>query len=777
MDPLSRLPVECLEQILQCISSQSAFQARPALVALCQVNRHISRVTIRFLYNDPFRLADAGAFRGKAPRLSRALIRTLVIRLPTTQLHPALLLGLNISPYAATNSNNNNSTTCPDSISATARCVDYHGLIRHLNIDLSTFLIYSGTETLKPNYAVEQAYIHGQTFLEMYLKDRKDATCVKNSHSTLLQYYPNVLYREATWTLAAPILDQLESLTILLSDLDRYRQVVDRLGRLEHLVVYLDLVFVCYCCMRSPNEPRRKLRQEATMRQLVQFAKDHITIYPGRLKTVTTYNSPFWYGAGAQSCPKEIEQEIFRMLPSSYKPEYISTCNWDKISTFLMTTDLSRVKTINWVFHLPWPQSWFGPRVDHQNILQRCRALTKLEVYTLVWGCFDWAVQEKKDFDSRQVDTGASSSPSSRLVALSKVTIQTFRLPLHDLDALAFAFSRTLEHLDIQSFSGPDLTLPVHIGRGWLGLPHLRILKLHAPKYRLALDPLLLAQCPLLTEVKITDETYDYSCEDIVRCLPADLPGLTKLYLKGWSALSFHPMTLESTPELTTLKLSMHRSEHCFIPPDAELSSCHGLDTEGDGSQTASNILSVRPLWTWSWHLPCLKHLALKSEFAYRFEFKMLQGCPALEYLRLHMRTTDQHPSRVISEKDLYLHGSVTSHNRIVAPKLRKLYMNGCWFIENPSVLLPQFLGRMFPKLERLVARGWQNVSVGSLVKVVREEGRHIKMVRTDMEGPVSEEDKREMGMVLRSDEYMKPDEFMRNRFFCSEREYLIYWK
>ncbi|KAG9069604.1 hypothetical protein KI688_010508 [Linnemannia hyalina] len=702
MDPFSRLPVECLEQILRCISSLSAFQARPTLAALCRVNRHISRVTIPFLYKDPFRLADDRVYKVKAPRLSRALIRSLVIRLPTTHVHPALLLGLHIPPYFTTTNNNNSIKTSPDSMSPTSRSIDYHGLIRHLNIYPSTFLVYNSAGTPKPNYAVEKAYIHGQTFLDMYLKDRKDATCVKTSQSSLLlQYYPNVLHREATWTLAAPILDQLESLTILLSDLDRYCQVVDRLGRLEHLVVYLDVAFTCYCCMRSPNEQRRKLREEATMRQLVQLVKDHISIFPGRLKTVATYNSPFWDSAGPQSCPKEIKQKIFQMLPSSYRPDYISTFNWDKISTFLMTTDLSGVKTIHWVFGLLPPYSWFGPAVDHQNILQRCRALTQLEVYCLVRNCFDWAVQEKKDFDSRHLDTSGSSSPSSRLVALSKVTIQQFNLPLHDLDALAFAFSRTLEHLDILSFSGPGLTLPVHIGRGWPDLRHLKILKIHAPKHRLALDPLLLAQCPTLTEVKVTDETYEYSSEDIVHCLSAALPGLTKLYLKGWSALSFHPMTLKSTPELTTLKLSMHRSEHCFIPPVAELSSCRGFYAEGDGSQTASAILLAQPQWTWSWHLPRLKHLALTSEFAYRFEFKMLQGCPALEYLRLHMRTTDRHHARVITEKDLYLH-----ERRIVAPKLRKLYMNGRWFIESPSVLLPQFLGRMFPKLERLVARG-----------------------------------------------------------------------
>ncbi|KAF9540776.1 hypothetical protein EC957_003749 [Mortierella hygrophila] len=446
-------------------------------------------------------------------------------------------------------------------MSTTPPCVEYHGLIRHLNIYPLTFLVYSNTGTLKPNYAVEKVYIHGQTFLDMYPKDRKDTTCVKKSQSSLLlQYYPNVIYREPTWTIAAPVLDQLESLTILLSDLDRYSQVVDRLSRLEHLVVYLDLTFTCYCCMRSPNELRRKLRGDATMRQLVQLVKDHILIFPGCLKSVATYNSPFWDSAGPQSCPKEIKQEIFQMLPSSYKPKYISMFNWGKISTFLMTTDLSGVKTIHWVFGLLPTYSWFEPGVDHQNILQRCRALTQLES----GNCFDWAVQEKKDFDSRHLDASGSSSLSCRLVALSKVTIQQFSLPLHDLDALAFAFSRTLEHLDIQSFSGPDLTLPVHIGCGWLHLDHLKILKLHAPKHRLTLDPLLLAQCPTLTEVKITDETYEHSSEDIVHC-PVDLPGLTKLYLKGWSALSFHPVTLKSTPELTTLKLSMHRSEHCFI--------------------------------------------------------------------------------------------------------------------------------------------------------------------------------------------------------------------
>jgi hypothetical protein len=391
-------------------------------------------------------------------------------------------------------------------------------------------------------------------------------------------------------------------------------------------------------------------------------------------------------------------------------------------------------------------------------------------------------VQEKKDLESRRRSQGVTARSSNAfrgLVPLSKVDLGRRNLPLHDLDALTFAFSQSLKDINIANFAGPDLMLPIHIGRGWPNLPLLTVLNLHTPGHPLALDPLLLVQCRSLTEVRITDRTYEYSYQDIVQCLPAELPGLTTLYLKGWSALIFHPDTLKSTKELTVLKLSLQRSEDCFIPPVAQVNLCGRLnrDERGEGNR----ISISRPRWTWNWYLPCLKHLALTSEFAYRFEFKMIQDCPGLEYLRSHMRTasTDGEHTRVISEKDLYVDGNISSHSRIVAPSLHKLYMNGRWFIGNPSVL-SQFICGIFPNLKRLTARGWQNVSVGSLLEVVMTEAWHIDMVRTDMEGPLLSEEEgqgREMGMILRSNVYMKGPEFMRNRFFCSDKEYVLYWK
>ncbi|KAF9339562.1 hypothetical protein BGZ91_005527, partial [Linnemannia elongata] len=75
------------------------------------------------------------------------------------------------------------------------------------------------------------------------------------------------------------------------------------------------------------------------------------------------------------------------------------------------------------------------------------------------------------------------------------------------------------------------------------------------------------------------------------------------------------------------------------------------------------------------------------------FEFKMLHGCPGLETLRLHMRTEHGHHTRLILKSDLFISSADGgSQERIVAPNLRKLYMNGSWEIDDPNVVLPQFL-------------------------------------------------------------------------------------
>ncbi|KAG0211247.1 hypothetical protein BGX33_004426 [Mortierella sp. NVP41] len=91
-----------------------------------------------------------------------------------------------------------------------------------------------------------------------------------------------------------------------------------------------------------------------------------------------------------------------------------------------------------------------------------------------------------------------------------------------------------------------------------------------------------------------------------------------------------------------------------------------------------------------------------------------------------------------------------SSQKRVVAPVLRNLYMSGHWVVEDP-VDMSQFLGLMFPVLDRLVIREWGGVTVGSLVKVLKTSASHITMVRTDLRGPTLEEEL-DLGLVDRQD-------------------------
>ncbi|KAF9125288.1 hypothetical protein BGW39_007525 [Mortierella sp. 14UC] len=542
----------------------------------------------------------------------------------------------------------------------------------------------------------ELDYIHGQEFLDMYLADRKDAACLKDpySHDHLRRYYPNVVYREAIWSLAEPILEQLEHLTFLLSDLRRYHNNVGRLAKLEHLHVRHDLVFHCYCCSDTPEAEPRVQREQETLRMLIQFVKDHIKLFPGRLKTFYSYGTEYW--KEPQFCPRAVTDEIYRILPAHFKPD-----------------------------NAPAQPAW----------------------------------------------------SKHGLVKLQRVTLQECRMPSRELDTIAIAFSQSLFLIDIKDIQVADNVQTIHIGRSWIHMPALSRFELqsHSLDHRLALGPQLLSRCPSLTSVRIKDRVFEYSCQDVIPCLSAHLPRLKSLHLKGWSALTFNPAILKSTEALLDLKLSMSRPlGYCFIPPADELDG--PIDAANDGASDEPHAMTpsiARPTWTWDWNLPRLGELDLSSEFAYRFEFRVLQGCPSLGILRLHMRTVEGLHTRLISEADLFIPGGTDgAQERIVAPKLRKLYMNGRWVIKGPSVL-SQLLGGMFPKLERLVARGWDRVTVESMVEAIRTTAGHIRMVRTDLDGP-SEEEEAELRMCRRSCIHMKTRAFLRNRLFCSGVEYVL---
>ncbi|KAF9142771.1 hypothetical protein BGX30_002228 [Mortierella sp. GBA39] len=890
MDNLSRLPVECLQLILDFIFPSYDYNYnynhdqghKPnsirTLLSLCLVNRHVALVALPYLYRDPFQLLYMTPHSRESrprPLRERNLLRTLLTNSrsnPTlAYIHPAVASVLDIdittptskrkirrqqrsNPIMQQHSNNNNSFR-----------FDYLAHVRNLTPPRNNYRTWDRHDRLllfnyveQPNFSKEtMKYINSPDYLASCPPFRANPGCSRHNDPDmmLLYLYPIVVYRELIWSLSAPILEELESLTLPLSDVQRYHNVRHRLRNLKWIHIVKDLQIGCRVCGYGEFSDIQKSTTKEANDSLARFLKEYALLFPGhRLEGVTCslpgYHGKDWHnGIFKPPSLNDVDMDIFHALPPPNRLRVISPDKWSWIALHLHRTDMTLVRSIDWLPRHPGNplQPARFQSFKPQRLLRWCRALESLVMANLYKGCFDWAVEEKKDLqrleqgaigsrvhcgnNNRDSDPGGEHDDEAfhpdyfthGLVPLAKVHLKNCSMPSPDLDALIYAFSQSLESLLISSLQAPPTTLMISFGHNWVDLPFLSHLEVYAANH-LVLDQHFFSRFPSLhTLILLNDNTLTYSCEDIVPCYAADLYQLGTLRLTGWSALTFHPATLESTKALKVLCLTNNRdSDRGFIPPVDELYRSYGLEcTEDNGNGGAYGTRSahlspsiIRPHWTWDWYLPCLVYLSLGSEFAYRFEFKMLRGCPALERLYLHILTSDSTPHyRIISEDDLFFipgrasgadGSSAEERGRIVVPKLHSLHMEGRWSCTDSSVL-HQFLVEMFPSLDRLTVRGcWaasddddgpdngNRFTVATFVKLLRTSLSHVELLTTDMRRlavwpsrtVLSKEElerlrifplphatkKRKNGKP----EYTKGPKLLANRFICSGVEYVL---
>ncbi|KAG0072264.1 hypothetical protein BGZ89_007323 [Linnemannia elongata] len=804
MDPLSNLPIECLQLILQVLAQD---RQNGALAALLQTNKYIASITLPFLYENPYRKGmhcymSVQTTRSRV-RSDHVLTRMLLHQLPLDTLPPALsylLLEITNSPLR--------------------KPLDYAAFIRHLCLP-SWALDLDYYWPRHSHHREALAYMKGAEFAQL-CKDHNLLPCYEENlgtQSEILQYHFQViLWRQACWSLASPILEQLQSLTIPVFDLDRYSAAISRLGNLEHLEFALDDI-VDYSeeayyggdMVMSPQfESEAHARKERRLRAMVQLVRDHAQLFPGRLKTVICSDAEMWPDLN-QTCPIETKLEILRILPPLKAPTFLSKTNFLHVSAHLQSTDLSQVQEIT-DMESP-PCLWYDVHRDGREFLQRCRALKSIHMDTLGPGSFAWAVQEKRDMESlgsnsrntnSSVQGGVVGAPSLQgprpaylehgLVPLEEFNILESDEPLSDEDDnVVVAFSQTLKKLTITAATYQQLHIPriLQVGGGWVDLPLLTTLYISAAWNRLSLDTQLYRHCPNLTLASFTDNTTRYRCRDIRTCFAAELPRLDTLDLTGWSGLTFHPATLHSTVALKKLWIAIGRDDvdAYFIPPRTELdrsfeddlAGMEGGDGEGGNGGTPIQVTQersriCRPKWTWDWFLPQLTSLTLTGEFAYRFQFRMLQGCPSLEFLSLNMRLTDRSEefTRVLSKADLFMpmvtdntgrEGSFSQEQQqhqqqggeaIVAPALEVVRLMGPWVIGDE--LLVQFFIHMLPSLADLEEEGVTGYTLERMCEVLRTMPNKIEEMHLSLPEP-SEEDAQEMGLVGEKDDSVENDD------------------
>ncbi|KAG0319263.1 hypothetical protein BGZ97_002497 [Linnemannia gamsii] len=734
MNPLSRLPLECLQHILHLIVSSAPEDPESAftLLSLCTVNRHIAMVTFPVLYRDPFQLLYTIPDSREKPRplRERSLLRTLLTKI---QQPIATESDIDTSPSCSSEGQLNNNFFQ----------IDYLSLVRNLTPPRTNYRKFDFKRGFFSKQRMWNIYFSEYMSICPPFLNNADYDIPKDPQEWILCLCPIVIYRELIWTLQNPILEQLESLTIPMSDVRRYQDVVHRLENLKRVHIIEDLWYGCGQCGHRESCAYKKSNSSVANKTLVHFLDDHAQFFfpvdgqhcrgrrHRRVNDVTISLPKKHYGVYGAPTRDYVKKEVLHALPPLHRPRAISRDDWKRIN--VRWTDLSLVRWAD-LSLVYWTDLNLAQSIDRQqDILKWCRGLESLTLDDLKDWCFDWAVEEKRDLErirlggsigglqapfhnggpssgaggpSSSIRSRSSNVPGNKwiddddykplhpthlthgLIPLSKVNMKRCNMPSNNLDILLDAFSHSLESLTISSIQAPETILPILIGHNWVDLPCLTHLEIHfpqdihtryqpTPKHRLVLDRLLFARCPSLQTVKVRDGTYRYSYDDIVPCPAADLPRLRILHLTGWSALTFHPATLETTKELEVLRLTMDPCRDGFIPPVEELTRVYGdhdssediSDSAGDQLTTVAPLsaspltTSRRPHWTWDWYLPCLTHLLLASEFAYRFKFTMLHECPALEKLHLHIKTSTYRAvphSRVISKSDIvFITGAV----------------------------------------------------------------------------------------------------------------------
>ncbi|KAF9135926.1 hypothetical protein BGX30_011393 [Mortierella sp. GBA39] len=590
-------------------------------------------------------------------------------------------------------------------------------------------------------------------------------------HYGLQAAFHVVLFRELNWTLANPILEQLQSMTIPVSDIKRYLGIIDRLCDLKQVWFHLDVIFEYYAGdidLDGPEDQEiwkeTEVRKGEVTQDMIQFVRTHTQLFPGRLKSILCPDAGVW-PSRRQTCPAVTMTQLVQALPALHNPLVINESNWTHFMASLSSTDLAHIQEVDCPLHFG---SSHQQLVDSRDFLQGCGALKRMVIGSLGRGGFQWAVQDKKTSMGDTSTIGIHKSPNTPTSAARRpdnndqpflfhhclapleeaILTDSATIPFTDeIDAVAFAFSSTLERIFARSnYEQLNLQRSLQVGQGWVELPVLSDLYLELGYTRLVIDPGLLVHCPNIGEVSLHDNTFEYQLEDVDQssyCLPAHLPQLKKLSLCGWSALRFHPDTLHSTPNLTKLEMSMKviHPDTCYIPPP-----------------TDDNYLDIeRPYWSWNWDLPLLTKLELTSAFAYKFQFRMLANCPTLEKLDLNIHTLEGQHARTITMSDLFLDSTIDDsaaetgqqeQQRIVAPALQVVRMRGRWSMESPAVLA-EFLKGMLPSLGRLYANHWINVPLVAFLDALRGNP-DSKVWRINLDenvfgdGPTGEEDVQE---------------------------------
>ncbi|KAK3845589.1 MAG: hypothetical protein J3R72DRAFT_472464 [Linnemannia gamsii] len=693
------LPLECLQMIIRYVAASEAEGG--TLAALLRTNKYVCSATLPIMYEKPLLLCRLNvdySYHDDTLAGLLHLIQLLLRSVPKDRITPLLKAAyLGNDNQATLESENEEQLTAATAVSnnnSNPTKISYLTFVTTIDIQ---FVFHPDTSIFYNPALNDNTHLSNE-LANSGLSEQYQAEGVNDR----LKYYDadkvihlgtaRDLRRDLTWALSVNA-ENIRALTIPLADLARYLEQVHRFKVLADVTFLIDrdLRYFQRNGRELGTQDQEMLRFQRTQRirqyeDMLSFVQKHRQIHTGVLRTGRCI--PDKITSTKEYCPIEYHSRLWQSLPPLVKPRLIDSDNWGHFVNRMQETDLSCVESVReGISNNPEDASW-SRLVKEVPFLYRCRALKEINLGSLRDDTFQWAVDERKQYVANLAAGGTCDRP---LVPLRTFTLFYDHLPAGShLNDVLYAFNDTLEavivtgkwssnQVDIHGLPEFLISSENEKTNSFWGLPRLANLVVNSKEINLRIHSDFLHRCPRLKQVSLHDMRRNYSLEDTVYWKPAVLPELEYLYLLGTPALSFHPDTLWTTPELKSLHLGLFSSqqEATFIPPVEQLDAVigqqqqHGeeekveasynkMDNNNSSSNSSSNIslttpLPRQPVWTWDWHLPKLTHLNLTSEFAYRFQFKMLNVTPSLNTLYLDTTTDLMEHKRTLSLEDLLL--------------------------------------------------------------------------------------------------------------------------
>lgn len=658
------LPPECLNQIIRELAHRST---RNSLVALLLVNKHVCSWTLPILYEGPLLVpvlintSESSSLTARRLRLLATLFQTI----PKSHVSDLLRAAYPQPGDPIDHERQQQQQQQQESKLA----FPYHMFVTSASLTHCGGLLegqFHCPDLLPSRTLVD--FVKQNGLKERYFDEEPLAPVVEAMQWDTLHLGISLdLRRDLTWALCSEV-ERVKSLSISLTDIGRYLPLVPRFKSLSNVNFLLDrkMKNTVDAVVLTPRQLKLldQRREERTLHldQMIAFVQEHQRFHHGVLRTASCERLYFF-----EPCPTQYEQQLFRLLPTLVDPQFLNHKNWAHVVANIKEINLSAVRSIQLPEHLKGDMA-LSQVLRRTPFLHRCRSLEKMYMSSVDEDVFQWAVDERR---RRDADIAAGCTPEQPPVPLQHIDIK-YNRPLNGrlFDSLGCGFSKTLRSIRVHSFrSGDSPELGQYAGHCSFGggisslrwnTPRLCELHIETNINFLCVHPSLLLGAPNLGYLTLKDKRTEYATTDIVPWKAADLQCLLHLQLRGTSALSFHPDTLNNTPNLKVLHLEtlVTGRNNSLTPLPLPVDEVEeGMEDDGAGLSSTSSFTSGlsprrRPIWTWDWELPKLTTLMLNTVFARQFQFKMLAGTPSLQYLRVTLRHSSPQYRRNVEVKE-----------------------------------------------------------------------------------------------------------------------------